>query len=81
MKTITIIATALSGLVASTAIAAPAESRKPGADTTAAEVAPTGVDSKSYCLKQTPTGSRIARKLCQSRAQWAAQGVNVDDAR
>ena len=35
-------------------------------------------DSKPVCRTLAPLGSRVPRKVCQSREQWAAQGVDVD---
>lgn len=29
-----------------------------------------------YCIKDTPTGSRIPRTSCRTRAQWIAQGFD-----
>ena len=33
-------------------------------------------DQRRVCIKEAVTGTRIARKVCQTRADWIAQGVD-----
>lgn len=35
-------------------------------------------DTRRYCMRYTPTGSRIERQRCQTKAEWWAEGVDVD---
>lgn len=37
------------------------------------------VDARRYCIRYTPTGSRIERQRCQTKAEWSAEGVDVDN--
>ncbi|MBX9860171.1 MAG: hypothetical protein K2Y20_11345 [Sphingomonas sp.] len=37
------------------------------------------IDTRRYCMRYTPTGSRIERQHCQTRAEWGAEGVDVDN--
>ena len=42
-------------------------------------VAPAGTSDTRYCMKiEWITGSRLERVKCWTRAEWAAQGVDVD---
>jgi len=34
------------------------------------------VDQKKYCIIEATTGSRIAKKKCQTRAEWLLVGVD-----
>ena len=66
-------------LVTPSAFAAPAQT----ADTVAAAAQTTLVQpgtppaAKRYCIVETPTGSRIPQKKCQTRADWLNDGVDV----
>ena len=45
----------------------------------AGETAPAGTAETRYCMRVAePTGSRIERVRCWTRARWAEQGVDVD---
>lgn len=35
------------------------------------------VAEKKYCVAFDLTGSRVARKVCKTQSQWAAEGVDV----
>ena len=36
-------------------------------------------DARKYCINVIPdTGSRTARRMCKTRAEWADQGVDLD---
>ncbi len=37
-----------------------------------------GQDKHRYCALIETTGSRIPRKICNTRTEWAARGVDVD---
>lgn len=45
---------------------------KPGTPTPAAgaETAEQAVKDKRYCIQQSLTGSRLAKKICKTRAEW-----------
>lgn len=50
-----------------------------GATVAAASAAvPAVADARRYCVLQDTTGSRLTRKVCKTRAQWADIGVDVD---
>lgn len=34
---------------------------------------------KIYCTSGTITGSRVVKKECKTKAQWAKDGVSIDD--
>ncbi|OYY91046.1 MAG: hypothetical protein B7Y45_04980 [Sphingomonas sp. 28-66-16] len=65
------------------AIALPAQAtNKPAAEAPAVEGAPvkdenTRADKRRYCIVDTPTGSRIARKTCHTRSEWTDLGVDI----
>ncbi len=41
--------------------------------------APAGTPDTRYCMRlEAPTGSRVERVVCWTRAQWAAEDVDVD---
>ena len=42
------------------------------------EGAPAGTAATRYCMKISLTGSRIEKVKCWTRAEWAAEGVDVD---
>jgi len=45
-----------------------------------AEAAPPGGPDTRYCMRIEPvTGSRVEQIECWTRAEWAEQGVNVDE--
>lgn len=52
----------------------------PTLDVTAAASAPAPAraEQRRYCVVDQITGSRLARKQCQTRADWARDGVDVD---
>jgi hypothetical protein len=63
--------TADAGATAGTGSAAPAA--KPSAK-------PAVTDAKKYCAQvEPPTGSLIKMNECKTRAEWADEGVDVDD--
>lgn len=35
-------------------------------------------DATKYCIKTTPTGTRMSRKTCKTREGWAREGVDID---
>jgi hypothetical protein len=41
-------------------------------------VAPQGTADTRYCMKIELTGNVVQRVKCWTRAEWAAQGVDVD---
>lgn len=44
-----------------------------------ASKAPTAVPEKVYCTSGTISGSRIVKQECKTKAQWAKDGVDVND--
>lgn len=42
----------------------------------ATEAAPS-VDAKRYCMKDS-TNSRITKKICKTKSEWARVGVDID---
>lgn len=47
------------------------------AATQPAEAKPDQVDTKRYCVIDQVTGSRLPTKVCKTKAQWAAEGIDV----
>jgi len=37
------------------------------------------VDTRRYCIRYSATGTRIEKQRCQTRAEWQAEGVDVDN--
>ncbi|OQW79712.1 MAG: hypothetical protein BVN32_02705 [Proteobacteria bacterium ST_bin14] len=37
-----------------------------------------GQDKRRYCALIEITGSRVAHRICKTRAEWAARGLDVD---
>lgn len=37
-----------------------------------------GQDKRRYCVIINATGSRITHRICKSRTEWAARGIDVD---
>jgi hypothetical protein len=33
--------------------------------------------AKKYCVVGTITGSRVARKVCKTREEWEAEGIDI----
>jgi len=65
------IALSLAALLAATASAAAADAP--------ASAAPAGTAETRYCMKvEAVTGTRHERTECWTRAEWSAQGVDVD---
>lgn len=78
MKNIFFAAAAISCLVGSAALAEPADDVVPAASAaTASTAAPAKSDARRYCITETPTGSRMPRKQCQTRQEWANEGVDI----
>lgn len=70
--------------IAATLVAAPAFAAPAQTTDTIAAAAQTAVvhpaaqpAAKRYCIVETPTGSRIPQKRCQSRDDWLSEGVDV----
>lgn len=36
-------------------------------------------DKRLYCVRDKPTGTRLTREKCMTRAQWADRGFDVDN--
>lgn len=71
-----VFAAALTGL-AQTAAADPGQSKQPdAAATSAAKPAKVRPDGPRYCVMVTETGSRIPTKVCKTRSEWQAEGVD-----
>jgi len=56
----------------------PGTKAEPSAPTEAAETPTTAKKTKQrYCIVYQLTGSRIDRKECKTRDEWAAEGVDI----
>jgi len=54
---------------------APAPAEKPAGNSTAQ------TDNRKYCITMEPsTESRISKRKCMTKSQWAEMGVKVDEA-
>lgn len=66
------------------ASAAPQPGRAPQSDERAAKsTAPStpatrAADKRRYCVRYTQTGSRIPTETCKTKAEWWADGVDID---
>ena len=61
-------------------LAAPAALAQSNAEPVVATAAAASVGaspSAKFCIKEVPTGSRIAKKTCKTRDQWLDVGVDV----
>lgn len=74
MKTIVIAIAALAAATAVPAFAAPSATAKPVAD----QAEPAKAKARKYCVSEMVTGSRLPIKMCKTRAEWAAEGFDVD---
>lgn len=54
-----------------------AQTEEASGNTTAA--AAPKADKRQYCIRYTPTGTRIERKTCKTKADWLADGVDIDN--
>lgn len=61
--------------------AVPAAAADPAAPSTNKKSTTTGSGKEpTYCIQYEPdTGSRIGETACKTKAEWAKDGVNVDD--
>lgn len=76
MKTM-LIAITVCALTTGSAIAAPTTGKATDTEKSAA-ASEKKADTKRYCITETLTGSRMPQKTCNTRAEWAAQGVDLD---
>ncbi len=66
-------------LLALTLIASPVSAAGQDAVQTVPAVAPAGTPQTKYCMYiEAITGSRLEEVKCWTRAEWAEQGVDVD---
>lgn len=56
-------------------MSAPASS----ADTQPANTGKATAKEKVYCIKETTSGTRMAKKVCRTKAEWAVEGIEVGD--
>lgn len=77
MKTLSIALIALSGMTASAALAA--TNTEPSSEAAGTAPAPKRATNHQYCVTERLTESRIPRRTCQTRAEWARDGVDIDD--
>lgn len=42
-------------------------------------VAERKVDTRRYCIRYSTTGTRIEKQRCQTKAEWQAEGIDVDN--
>ncbi|MFL9841442.1 hypothetical protein ABS767_10745 [Sphingomonas sp. ST-64] len=74
----TVLATAAAAVLAA-GFAAPAMAEPksaPPAPIVGTETREDMADDQIVCVKKTPTGSRVARKVCKTQAEWANEDVN-----
>lgn len=65
-------------VLAVSAIALPVSAAQGSADPKAA--AQTSADQKKYCMQyEDTTGSRVRRSECKTKAQWAREGIEIDE--
>ncbi len=55
----------------------PTEGRNPP-PTAPSTPATTQVDKRQYCVVSTITGWRLPRRICRTRADWALEGIDLD---
>ncbi|MET4896461.1 hypothetical protein RN629_04695 [Sphingomonadaceae bacterium jetA1] len=60
-------------------VAVPADSAVPGPARPAQDVAMVEGKPIRYCVKYTPTGSRISRKLCRTAEEWVQREGELPD--
>lgn len=61
------------------ALSVPTEAGKSKSDETSSAKKKSGPANTKYCLNyEAPTGSHISQRECKTRAQWAAEGVDID---
>jgi hypothetical protein len=79
MKTVLIAAAALLAMPAAAQAASDTNSSGGTTAVAASSAAAPAVaaDTKRYCMFEDVTSSRLARKVCKSRAEWLAQGVEI----
>lgn len=65
------------------ASAAPQPGRAPQADETTGNTTAAPADAKAekrrYCVRYTVTGSRIPQQTCKTKAEWRAQGIDIEN--
>ncbi len=64
----------LATVIAAPAMAEPKSAPRPpivGTETRESRDADTAI-----CVKKTPTGSRVVRKVCKTQAEWKAEGLD-----
>lgn len=71
---LTAVSPAFAAPKAAPAITAPAES----GGTTEQKSLPAKAPKQNYCVIMNQTGSRIAMKICRTKAEWATRGIDVD---
>lgn len=66
-------------------MASPSSAEENGSATNAAAAAAAqaskkpAAETRKYCVMlEAVTGSRVSRKSCRTKAEWAAEGVDVD---
>jgi len=68
------------GIVLATTSTTAVKSPAPGDAPAAAAAAAGSAQVKKYCIKvEAFTGSRISKNECKSKADWAREGVDVDN--
>lgn len=67
------------GLASAVAAASPPRPSPPAAKQ--AEAAPAPDENRTkYCVQNATTGSRMPRKTCLTKREWARQGVDIEQA-
>ena len=61
--------------VATNSVAGAAAAHSSGSTTEARPSAP----EKTYCTSGTITGSRVVKQECKTKAEWAKEGVDIED--
>jgi len=64
------ITVAAASLIVATAAPAMARDTAPAAPAQSTEAPAAKTDTKRYCVATMTTGSRLAKKICKTRAEW-----------
>jgi hypothetical protein len=73
----------LKGFIIALGMVAIAASPAAAGTTTKAELkapaAAAAKEEKKYCIQETDTGTRLNSKECRTKAEWAREGINIEE--
>lgn len=73
---------AIAGLLLAAAVPAAAAEKgtgaAPGNEVTSVTASRGAAAEKKYCVDEMLTGSRIPYRVCRTKAEWAAEGVDIE---